>query len=168
MAEDHSTIVPLEWQFCAWESQPQKRTIALVAMVIAALAGFFILHHILFAILGAGVVFVSTAELFLPVKYRLDANEAKQRIGISITSITWNDVKRLIPQDDGIRLSPFENSNRLDAFRGLFLRFASNGDEVLCKIRELWQNNASTLERTTDSGSETGTCGEDGTSHPQT
>lgn len=146
----------LEWQYKSWEKDPNRRTVAIAAIVIAGLAGLLIFHHPLFAIIGMVVIFVSTAELFLPVKYKLDANEARQQCGLSVTAIPWTEVRRLVTQGDGVRLSPFEKPNRLDAFRGVFLRYASNEDQVLGKIRELWQIDGSSLEGKTDAGTEGG------------
>ena len=140
----------MEWQVKAWEKDPKKRPVAIVAIFIAGLAGLLILNHPLFSLLGMIVIFISTAELFLPMKFRVDANEARQSCGISVTAIRWADVKRLIKQEDGVRLSPFENPNRLDAFRGVFLRYASNEDEVLGKIAELWKIDAISLDARTD------------------
>ncbi|MBS1715104.1 MAG: hypothetical protein JST30_12290 [Armatimonadetes bacterium] len=159
---------PLVWSVRLWERAPQKRWVAIVAMVVAGAAGTVLLHHLLFGLVGVLVVLVSTGELFFPAKYTLDANEARQRIGITVTAIRWTDVKRLIPQQDGVRLSPFEKPDRLDAFRGVFLRYASNEDAVLGKIRELWQGDASTLERRADGRAEDGARGEGGPGSPQT
>lgn len=129
-----------------------KRYVSLGAIAFAAAAGMLILKHPLFALIGGVVIFVSTAEMFLPMKFRIDTNGAQQKCGISTTEITWADVKRLIHQSDGVRLSPFEKSHRLDAFRGVYLRFTSNKDEVLGKIAELWQTDAELLARGTDGG----------------
>ena len=129
-----------------------KRYVALGAIAFAAAAGQLVLKHPLFAIIGGVVIFVSTAEMFLPMKFSLSANGAQQKCGISTTEITWADVKRLIHQSDGIRLSPFEKSHRLDAFRGVYLRFAGNKEEVLGKIAELWETDAELLARGTDTG----------------
>jgi len=158
----------LEWQFRAWEREPKRRLVAIVAMALAGLGGLYLLNHVLFALIGVVVIFVSTAELFLPIKFRLDANEARQSCGISVTAIRWADVKRLTEQTDGVRLSPFEKSHRLDAFRGVFLRYASNESEVLGTIAELWKTDASTLDGRTDDGGGDRARREGRTGDPQT
>lgn len=159
---------PLQWEFRAWEGDVKRRVVALIAMLAAGLAGLYVLGHPLFALLGIAVIFVSTAELFLPVKFRIDGNEARQACGISVTAIKWADVKRLIPQDDGVRLSPFDEQNRLDAFRGVYLRYAGNKDEVLGKIAELWKSDASALAGRIDDRAGNGSDREGGGGHSQT
>ncbi len=157
----------LEYSFKAWERQPWRRSAALSGMLIAGASGLLLLHHPVFALLGALIVFVSTAELFLPVKYRLDKTEARQQVGFSVTAIKWTDVKRIVRVDDGVRLSPFDAPNRLDAFRGVFLRYASNEDDVWSTIRVLWHDNAVTVGRESESGPESGDGGESGAGDPQ-
>lgn len=142
----------LHWEYRAWERDPKRRVVAVVAALAAALIGFVVMHHVLFSIIGVTVIVVSTAELYFPVKYTLNENGAKQKCGFSVSEITWDKVARLEERADGVRLSPFDKPHRLDAFRGLFLRYSGNKDAILDKIAELWKTHEQVLGNETHSG----------------
>ena len=74
--------------------------------------------------------------------YTLDEKGATSRCGLSITSMEWSAVKRVVLSSDGVRLSPFENPGTWDAFRGVFLRYGAENREMVLKIvRELLPEN---------------------------
>lgn len=139
---------------------PEKRRVVYGVAAFGALLGYFWVGP-LGILLGAVVVLVSAAEMFLPIRYRLDGEEARSQIGLSVTAIRWENVKRLIQTDEGVRLSPLSQSSRLDAFRGVYLRFSGNEAEVLAKIAEL-RRDGRTLDSGPDSGGGAAVGGESG------
>ena len=135
----------LEWRVLLGDQMPQKRVPVIVAILIAGVVGFFMVRWWGFFI-GIGIVFASTAELWVPIQYKITEHEASSRCGLSVTAIRWENVKRLIHTSEGVRLSPLEKSSRLDEFRGVYLRFSGNRDEVLAKIAELTERHGSSLD----------------------
>lgn len=109
---------------------------------VAGYCGAAIFAHPLLGVLGFLVIVASTAEMFVPLKYKLDERGASVRCGISVTALEWSAVKRVVELSDGVCLSPLPKSSRLDAFRGVHLRFAGNEDEVRDTIRQLWRADA--------------------------
>jgi len=105
-----------------------------VAVVVVALVIF---RSPLLALVGVAAIAAATLEVFLPVKFRLDEQGAHRKIGLSESLIDWSNVKRVREDEAGIHLSPFPEPNRMDAFRGVYLRTPSNRAEVLVKIAEL-------------------------------
>ena len=136
----------LEWQVFLGEKLNKKRVPVLIFVFLAGVVGFLMVNWWGFFI-GVGAVFVSTAELWLPIKYRLTQEEAIAKCGLSVSAIRWENVRRIIDVEDGIRLSPLEKTSRLEEFRGVYLRFSSNRDEVLAKIAELTEQHGSSLDR---------------------
>lgn len=129
---------PLTWTVQRGEKENQKRWIVGTVIIVAAMLAALWLN-LLAGIIAALALFASTAEIFLPQRYRLDEKGATVRLGISVTSITWDEVKRLVEEGDAVRLSPLEKESRLDAFRGVLLRFNGNREAALDRIRELWE-----------------------------
>lgn len=139
----------LEWKVSlSAEFSGKRYTILLLGLGLGVFA-WFRLGSPLLAILGPVIFFVAIGEVFFPIKYRLDSQGASARCGLSVTQIEWSRVKQIYEQEDGVKLSPFENPHRMNAFRGLYLRFSSNRDEVLATIRSLWGNDAA-LARESD------------------
>ncbi len=147
------TVQALEWEVRLWESRPTQRRKVLVAAGFAAVAAVLLFGRDPFppatapfmALVGFATIVVSTAELFFPLRYRLDGEDARVRCGASVTAIRWADVKRLVPMEDGVKLSPLAAPSRLDAFRGVYLRYAGNEGAVLDTIRALWNSDADVL-----------------------
>jgi hypothetical protein len=140
----------MEWSVRVGDSEPGKRLVILAVALIGAVVGFWLIG-LGGAIFGFGAIFFSAAEYFLPYKYRLTEEEASSKMGLSTSVIRWENVRRLIDVPGGVRLSPLASESRLDAFRGVSLRFSGNRDEVLGKIAELTQRYGIDLEREAES-----------------
>ncbi|MCW5939256.1 MAG: hypothetical protein KF884_03000 [Fimbriimonadaceae bacterium] len=141
---------PLEWEVRMWERVPGKRPILLSVALAVALIGQWYTKSWLVGLAAFMAIVATTAEMWFPLKYRLDENEARVRCGLSVTAIRWANIKRLIEVEGGIRLSPLDRASRLDAFRGVHLRFAGNEETVLGKIRALWQRHVRVLGERAD------------------
>jgi hypothetical protein len=86
---------------------------------------------------GAGAVVIgSVSEFLFPVRHRLTVRGAEVRSAFSASSISWSQVRKCYLLPDGVKLSPLETPSRLEVFRGVFLRFADNQDEVLEFVRQ--------------------------------
>lgn len=141
----------MAWTVYVGAQMPRQRLVVAAITIVVAFAGYLFLGGILGAIVGIVVMVASTAELFMPINYRLDGTDARAHCGFNVTAIRWENVKRLIDTPEGVRLSPLEKSSRLDAFRGVYLRFSGNRDEVLGKIAELIEEYGSDVDRETHS-----------------
>ena len=97
---------------------------------------------IAFSFKGAGWGFLTLAVLtaamsryFLPTRYTLnDRGVTISHLG-SRRHLPWAGFHRAVPQPDGVFLSPFNNPHRLDTFRGCFIRFKDNQNEVLSVVQ---------------------------------
>jgi hypothetical protein len=123
------------WNVRPSDKDPSKRWGVVVVALAAFGLGFLLFQNLLFGILGAVVILASTAEYWMGVSYKLDRKGASARCGLSLSSLEWGDVKRAITTDEGVKLSPLGNSGRMDAFRGVFLRFGKDRDKVLETVR---------------------------------
>lgn len=137
-------------------SERGRRWIVLGAAVLAGLAGLVLFHSIVFAALGFLAVAGSTTDAIFPLRYRIDERAASVRCGWSTAEIEWSKVRRVVADADGVKLSPLPEGSRLDPFRGVYLRFASNKPEVLAKISALWNSGDAPLGKGTDGGGNPG------------
>lgn len=157
-----SDTEPLEWTFSLGEIMPEKRRVVLGMALLAFGVGTFLLHNIILGVIGAVMLILGVAELFFPMKFRLDPAGATRKCGLSVTTIPWNSVLRVIEIADGVVLSPLAKPSRMSAFRGVSLRYSGNEEQVLAKIRKLWGQYGPTLEGTTESGERAGADHESG------
>ncbi len=128
----------LEWEVNVGREEPKKRWAVLGAASIAGLAGLLLLHHPLFALVGFIAIIVSSAEAILPLRYRLDSKGAGVKCGLSLTRIDWGSVRQVREDLRGVKLSPLADGNRLEPFRGVYLRYGKHKEGILAKVREHW------------------------------
>lgn len=113
----------IQWRVRLSDNEPYKRWIVLGVAVLAGLVGTFIYGKLLLGLLGSAMILAATAEFWMGTRYRVDAQGASAKTGLSLTKIAWADVKRAVMTPLGIKLSPLEEVTRLAPFRGVFLRF---------------------------------------------
>jgi hypothetical protein len=83
------------------------------------------------AVFSAAVLVLTLARYFFPTEYTLDETGVRARfLGIE-RARSWAEIRALYAHRDGVHLSPFGSPTALDPFRGIFLRFAGNRDDVL-------------------------------------
>jgi hypothetical protein len=128
----------MKWDVRLWEDNPTKLYAVLGACIGAGLLGWLFFHQVIFSLIGFGAIAAATAEYWVPQKYKIDENGASSRNGFAVTSISWADVKRVVEEKDGIKLSPLVSDGPLAPFRGVRLRYGSNKQEVLQAIEQRW------------------------------
>lgn len=135
------------WNVRPYQDAPSRRLVIFAAALLALVFGWVVLRVPLLGALGFGMILASTMEYWLGSSYKLDSKGASSRTGLSLTAIEWPDVRRLIFEEHGIKLSPLEKPSRLDAFRGVFLKFdGSNREQVLQAVRTFGGENVRSLE----------------------
>ena len=143
-------LEPLQWSVRLWEQAPGKRWVVLVVAIACGTMGWSIFQSPLLALVGFLGIVGATSEFWLPLRYKLDSTRASVRCGISLTAIEWQAVKRIAESAVGVRLSPLEKQTRLAPFRGVFLRYAGNREQVLEYVNNLRGDSARILEPGTD------------------
>lgn len=113
------------------------RTAVSVAFVLSASAGAFFAVGPTAAVIVAGVVVASLSEFLFPVRYVVTDETASCRMLLNRTEIRWANVKRCYVDNLGVKLSPLDRVSRLEAFRGVYLRFAGNENEVIETVKSL-------------------------------
>ncbi len=124
------------WHVRLFAHAPQKLYGILLACALGALAGWLLFHSIGLALVGFIAIGAATAEYWMPQFYKLDRNGASARCGMSVTAILWNDVKQVIPDERGVKLTPLTGNGRMNEFRGVYLRYDNNRDQVLDLIHQ--------------------------------
>jgi len=120
-----------EWRVRLSDKAPEKRAGVFAAAALAAAVGWFVFRTPVMGGIGFAIILGSTAEYWLGSSFRLDERGASSRTGFSLASIEWANVKRLIREKQGIRLSPLETPGTMDAFRGVFLRYGEGNQKEI-------------------------------------
>ena len=131
---DEETVL-LEWTVHLIRANPRRAWGVAGAMLVAFILGFLLFFSLTLAIVGPALVLLSSAEFLLPIRCRLTTERASASYGLAQLEIRWSGVKRILEGPDAFRLSPFAKESRLDAVRGVTLRWAPGADrDTLLRI----------------------------------
>jgi hypothetical protein len=78
-----------------------------------------------FILLGA------LSPFFLPTDYELTSDKIKVRFFFTQKEKEWSIYRSFYVDKNGVLLSPFEGPSRLENFRGIYIRFDQNRDQVV-------------------------------------
>jgi hypothetical protein len=126
----------LTWTLHLAREHPAKLALCLGAGAFAAAAGFMALGSLGAAAVSA-VMLGATADFLFPVRFELTPDGAVCKTLLKRSRIAWNQVSRCYLDNDGVKLSPLDRVSRLEAFRGVYLRFAGNRDQVIEAIKRM-------------------------------
>jgi hypothetical protein len=110
--------------------------VLLAALIIASSAAVaFGFAHWFYGVFSLGALTASLSRYFFPTRYALDGDGVStQHLGLKQRR-SWAEFRRADEHRDGIFLSPSARPSRLDSFRGVFLRFAQNREDVVRFVR---------------------------------
>lgn len=129
-----------------WTTHPVRRrplAALLVTIFIFVVAGmvFSMTESKAFAVLALVVLFLSLAKFYLPTRYMLTEKFVVIKTTTQKIEKKWSDYRSAYPDNNGILLSPFLSPSRLENFRGIFLIFDKNKDEVVAIVNKMIAKN---------------------------
>jgi len=89
-----------------------------------------------FAVLGFIILYASLSPFYFPTRYRLTDEEISIKTTFQTQHKKWLQYRSCYPDKNGILLSPFMRPTRLENFRGLYIRFWNNRDEVTAFVKD--------------------------------
>ncbi|MDH3891612.1 MAG: divalent metal cation transporter [candidate division Zixibacteria bacterium] len=124
-----------------WRCHPVKRRLSVsfavsLFIIIVAMAVFYSTDSRVFTVLALVVMLGSLAKFYFPTSYRLTAENVTVKTTTTTISKPWSQYRSFYPDKNGLLLSPFAEPSRLENFRGLYLMFSGNRDEVIAFVRD--------------------------------
>ena len=137
----------MKWSVHPWREAPQKLLIIFGFALFAGIFGGVFLRSPVLAVSGFAIILGSTAEFWLGSSYRIDEKGAMSKTFLSVSTMEWSDVKRVIVGKDYVKLSPLPEAGRLDPFRGILLKSdGANQESVLEAIKAKCREDVRFLE----------------------
>lgn len=124
-----------------WVVHPVKRRPWVSVMVSLFVVAVVVLVRVTtesqaFAVLAMIIMLASLAKFYFPTRYKLDASGVTIKTTTQTLTKEWKLYRSCYPDKNGILLSPFAEPSRLENFRGLYIMFQRNRDEVTAFCRE--------------------------------
>ena len=141
----------------SWTSHPlkksRKKTIYLISalFLIWSLVFWATAYSWAFLFLAVLILMASLSPFFFPTRYELTQDKVKVHFLAAKKEKAWSEFRSYYPDKNGVFISPFAKPNRLENYRGLYLRYERNQEEVLsfvkAKINYQAQTEASAKEK---------------------
>lgn len=121
----------LVWKVHLLREQPKKLLLVIPVAALCLVASRMFFGNVSLGIIALLLVIASLAEYVFPIRYQLDEQGAQVRTLTGSARIEWRRVKKYYLDDGGIKLSPLSRQTRLEAYRGVYLRFGDRKHEVI-------------------------------------
>ena len=123
-----------------WSSHPvKKRTVVSILVVLFLLVVWLVVYVTTSSILLTGLAVIimlgSLSSFFLPTYYELDQKKVRIRFFFTSREREWSAFRSFYVDKNGVLLSPFAKRSRLENFRGVYVRFGHNKDQVVDFVR---------------------------------
>lgn len=123
-----------------WVSHPLKESmslniIAFLGILLMLLVGYVSLGYV-GMIVSVLVIILSLISYFAPTKYRIENGKINVSFMFIKKDYELSHFKSYYIDNKGILLSPFKKPNRLENFRGLYVRFGLQKESVVRLIAE--------------------------------
>lgn len=130
-AADQAT---LRWTIHLARQRPRK-LIGTVACLLLACAAAYSVIGPLGSVAVAAMMAGALAEFWFPVTYEITSEGATCRMLHKSAQIKWIAVRRCYLDSGGVKLSPLNSGSKLEAFRGVYLRFNGNDEQVIEAVK---------------------------------
>jgi len=119
---------------------PAKRDMRITYLVILAIAICIIVVYLasfspLLTVLAGLILFGSLAAFFFPTRYFFYDDHLAVKTTLQTLRKEWSLYRSYYPDKNGVLLSPFARQTRMENFRGLYIKFSGNRDEVMAIVR---------------------------------
>jgi hypothetical protein len=119
-----------------WVTHPVRRSSLITVLVILFLFVVWMVVYLATSSLfltGLSVLIMlgSLSSFFLPTRYELSQDKVRIRFFLTTRERQWNAFRSFYVDKNGVLLSPFDKPSRLENFRGVYVRFNRNKDQVV-------------------------------------
>ena len=112
------------------------RALAVLLVMMATGIGLFIATgDSAWSLTGLAVLLLGLYDFLLPTTFRLTRHGVESRVLIFTRRKPWTSLRSFHVGPNGVLLSPFRGRHRMEAHRGIFVRFHGNRAEVLSIVR---------------------------------
>ena len=117
----------LTWQVHLLRRYPQRLSILILTLLLAAGCVWMLFRQPLPALVAVLLLLGSVREYLFPFTYSLTVEGVAARGPGLQATLPWKEARRCLRERNAVTVTPLSVPSRLDAFRGVTLRFALKG-----------------------------------------
>jgi hypothetical protein len=127
----------MEWQVHLLKEDPKKLLLMVPVILASLFAAYALFGSPIFMVVVVFLFASSLSGYLFPVHYTLTREGACVRTLTGRNFLPWTRVKKYYLDENGIKLSTLSTPGRLEAYRGVYLRFGGNRDTVVEAVRRI-------------------------------
>ena len=131
-----SKNLQIEWVSFPAVENLRKTTIATI-FIIGLSTLLYFLYGPIYGFLSILFLGFSLLPYYTPTTYRLNEDGIEVKKVFYTIKKSWSNFRSFYPDKNGVLLSPFPIPTRLENFRGIYIRFRGNGEEVLSVVESM-------------------------------
>ncbi len=121
----------LSWVSHPVRLHPKKNLLVATVMLTTSVGLYFGTGDLGWGLIGAAVLMLGLYDYLLPTSFKLTAAGAQSRVLFFVRRKRWSSLRSFHADQHGVLLSPFRGRHRMEAHRGIYLRFVNNREAVL-------------------------------------
>ncbi len=123
--------VLLKWTTQPMKNRPVAAVLVSIFILVCAMLVYYATMSRMFGGLAALVLVLSLSKFYLPTVFTLTDRSVSIKSATQTIRKGWEQFRSFYPDKNGVQLSPFAEPSRLENFRGIYLIFDNNRDEVI-------------------------------------
>ena len=124
----------LAWSVHLARRRPRQAVLVAAFIIGPSVLAAYAFGSPFFGLLAAVLLTASVGDYAFPLRFTLSEGGIDARGLIHRRRMSGRQVRRVLRDDLGVKLSPLPRPSRLDAFRGIYLWFEGNAEEVMAAI----------------------------------
>jgi len=124
----------LIWTVHLARRRPRQAKAVVAVIVLAGAAAGYGFQTPLLGILALVLLTAAVSDYLFPLRYVLGPEGISVKGLLHRRVMPWSRLRRVAKDDLGVKLSPLPRPSRLEAYRGIYLWFADNADQVMATI----------------------------------
>jgi hypothetical protein len=134
---DQMTEQPLlSWSTHPAKVRPLVTTLVILFLVVLAVLVYLLTYSAVFTVIAVLILYGSLTQYFTKTTYEFTETKVRVRYIVNKIEKEWAQYRSYYADKNGVLLSPFPSPSRLENFRGLFIRFAGNKEQVMEIVRQ--------------------------------
>ena len=139
-SRDKPTAQDAETTLLEWVCHPARRSkkvtyLVSIFIVILVAVVYYATYSIWFTILGFLILTGSLAGFYFPSHYKFTDDGIYVKTTMQTLEKKWTQYRSYYSDKNGVLLSPFARPSRLENFRGIYIKFWNNKEDVMAIVR---------------------------------
>lgn len=123
-----------------YNCHPARRNMTITVLttifiIVCLILVWMISYSLILTALGALILFGSLSGFYFSTQYSFYSDHFIVKTTMQALKKEYKLYRSFYPDKNGVLLSPFGHRTRLENFRGLYIKFAGNREEVMTVIR---------------------------------